>query len=101
MNVSGVPKEILDKESVQRVMEMLRTNFKAMFETIDTEVIPNIKTDIPEKGKGMEAMILPMMKIQYANVIQMAFNETYQEYINNATFEFSHGAMFGGGKDDV
>ena len=96
MNVSGVPKEILENESVQRVMEMLRTNFKAMFETIDTEVIPKVKDDIPDEARVMEDMMVAMMKIQYANVIQMAFNETYQEYINNATFEFSHGAMFGG-----
>jgi len=96
MNVTGLPKEILENESVQRAMEMLQTNFKAMFETIDMEVIPKVKTDIPEKGKGMEAMVVPMMKIQYANIVQMAFNEVYQDYINRATFEFSHGAMFGG-----
>lgn len=96
VNVSGLPKEALENEAVKRLISQLNGKFMDIFDDIG-----DVVNSLPI-APGMEKIMRPILRIQYANLIQLAFNEAYKSYIGKASLEFSKdgmSALFNGGKE--
>ena len=96
MNVSGVggmPKEMLENEIIAKALEDLKSEIRKIFDIIDNDTIPKLMDEMPEEIRAIGA---PMLKIQYANMLQTAFTDVYKEYITKSSTEFSNNMLFGG-----
>lgn len=99
--ITGLPKEVLDSESVQHELELLKKRFNDIFSIIDNEVIPSIG-EIENVPDEVSKLAVPMIKIQYANLLQMAFMDVYKNYISKASEECTENLIINGfssGKD--
>lgn len=93
MTVSGMPKEMQDNPVIQKALEDLKREIQKIFDIIDKETIPSLEEEIPEEVRGIG---VPMLKIQYANMLQTAFTDVYKEYLTKCSTDFSNNLIFGG-----
>jgi len=92
MEINSIPKEALDNPAVKRLLGGLREIFDNTFGEIDKILEKN---DIPIP-KEIENVAKPIIKVQYANLVQTAFMESYKEYISKASLECTNNLMYGG-----
>lgn len=92
-NVSGMSKEMQENPVIQVALMGLKSEIQKIFDIIDEDALPKSVKNIPDDLKGY---VEPTLKIQYANMLQTAFNEVYKEYITKCSTEFSNNMMLGG-----
>ena len=93
MAVSMIPKEMLENEEVQKMLEGLKKQFGDIFAIIDEKIIPTVDAVIPE---NLKEVVNPMVKIQYANFLHTAFMDVYKDYISKASMDCTENLMYGG-----
>ena len=91
-NISSIPQEMLENQTIKEILEKMKQVFRDTFDLVDDKI-----KDIPVPP-GMEGVVMPMLKIQYANLIQTAFSEVYGEYISKASKDCTESLMYGGMK---
>lgn len=92
--VGGMPKEMLENEVIKKALDGLKDEIRQIFDIIDNQTIPAIENELPEEVRGIG---VPMLKIQYANMLQTAFTDVYKEYITKCSTDFSNNMLFGKG----
>lgn len=95
MDINTIPKEMLENEEVQKMLEGLKKQFGDIFAIIDEKIIPTVEAITPEH---LKMVVNPMVKIQYANFLHTAFMDVYKDYISKASMDCTENLMYGGMK---